>query len=404
MTRRDRFLFLLALLFLLPYPHRARTQTSELVPKYDEKSKLWGFSKPNMLDMAIAGEFDSCGKFPPGAPALVVKDNRYFYVNRLGKPAFEKRFEFAGEFRNGLAPVKIDGKFGMITAEGRVAIDPAYVHLGSHRESRIRFREGPKFGYLNTRGEKVIAAEFDLVGEFSNGKAWFRREGKFGYLNTDGKVVVDATYEAADDFAHGLAAVRKGDKFGFINPEGRLAIETQFDAVRPFRTPSIGNATLAAVKRNGKWGVIDRTGKLLCEYEAEGLVETEDFLGLRTGDLLAVVAGVSPTTNTLLMEKRTAPEQMQVEIKSKPIPVEVYVVDKFTFDSTTPETLLTPMNRLTEGDPSDPPRDDPTVTARLNKNKTWVILFVKRQADGTPKIEWRPCRPAVDSPVKVEFP
>ena len=385
-----RFLSIPLLAVLLTWAAVGRSQ--ELVPSFDSESKKWGFSEKGTGVFAIGADFDYAGTFPKDAPAIVVKGEKYFFVNRQGRPAFDRKFEFAGDFRDGLAPVKVGGKFGMIDLRGELAIPAEFDYLSSNSNSLIRFRKAKKFGFISPRGKIVVEPNYELVGEFSDGRAWFRKGAKFGYLDTEGRTVIEPRYDAADDYSAGRAAVRIDGKYGFIDKSGELVVEPRYDAVRPFTAVRIGNTPLSATRLNGRWGVIDPKGKVVLEHRAEGVVGR---LGMREGTNVSVIAGIGKD-NTLLMERAAIPELIEVALKSKPIPVEVYVVDKYAFDEKDEQswgTLLTPMNRLPEGDPSAPPNDDPTVKALLNKNKKWVVLFVKRNPDNTFKIEPRPCRP-----------
>ena len=69
------------------------------------------------------------------------------------------QYDFAERFSDGLAAVKVGGRFGYIDKTGRV----------------------------------VIPLQFDSAGEFSDGVAEVEVGGEFGYINTSGKYVWEPT-------------------------------------------------------------------------------------------------------------------------------------------------------------------------------------------------------------------
>jgi hypothetical protein len=59
-----------------------------------------------------------CGCYP--------NDQKYSFLDRSGKPAFELKFDTAEDFSNGLALVSIDGEYEFIDTLGRIAIPPKF--------------------------------------------------------------------------------------------------------------------------------------------------------------------------------------------------------------------------------------------------------------------------------------
>ena len=90
--------------------------------------------------------------------------------------AIPAKFDEAGMFDGGLAPVRVGGKFG----------------------------------YTNRTGEMVIAPQFDFAGRFAEGLAAAGIGSKEGYIDKSGKFVLLPQFEVADlsVFSEGLAAVK----------------------------------------------------------------------------------------------------------------------------------------------------------------------------------------------------
>jgi hypothetical protein len=92
-------------------------------------------------------------------PAPSIEGGKWGYVDRDGKVAITPRFDFAGKFTEGLAPVNVGG-----------------IGVG-------------KWGYVDNTGKAVIAPAFDEASEFLEGLARVKTGGKVGYIDRTGKFV-----------------------------------------------------------------------------------------------------------------------------------------------------------------------------------------------------------------------
>ena len=117
----------------------------------------------------------------------------------------EPRFKDAGEFSDGLAPVKVFSKWGYIDKKGKIAIIPKY----SKAET---FSEGCA-----------------VIGQIQPDIYHL-----YGFINTKGEAITKCIYREAFAFSEGLAAVRIDDTWGFINHKGKMGIGFQYDEVESF--------------------------------------------------------------------------------------------------------------------------------------------------------------------------
>ena len=77
----------------------------------------------------------------------------------------------------------------MCVAQGNIVINPQY-------ESAFHFKEGlapvkidGKFGFIDKQGKIVIKPQFDYVHEFNNGVAEFDLDRKLGYVDKQGNII-----------------------------------------------------------------------------------------------------------------------------------------------------------------------------------------------------------------------
>lgn len=179
--------------------------------------------------------------FPDSARFLTydAASGLFGYADSAGTMVIEPRFERAGQFLHGLAPVQIE------TESGDVA-----------------------YGYIDTSGTMVIPAQFKTAAAFCEGLARVEMTidgvDRFGFIDRSGKMVIEPQYAAAWDFSQGLARVaviRAPDLvgYGYVDRTGAMVIEPRFESARDF------SQGLAAVAIDDVWGYIDRTGAWVIE-------------------------------------------------------------------------------------------------------------------------------------------
>jgi hypothetical protein len=155
----------------------------------------------------LPGEYDGCGSLSDGLVA-VRTEGRWGYLDAAGRGVIPPRFEWAGDFVDGLAPAKDDG--GLC-------------------------------GYVDRRGEFAIPPRFRSCAAFSGGLARVdlaRADGDrehWAFVDRTGRVVIDGwgirpPFDSASDFREGAAAVGVGGEpflagtgplLGYVDSAGR---------------------------------------------------------------------------------------------------------------------------------------------------------------------------------------
>ena len=211
----------------------------------------WGFIDPRG-DVVIDPQFPSSRDFSEGLAMVEIQHGTIGYLNpagewvleprpkrdedapaptpveggRVGRPVSEALLE-GYSFSEGLAAVRTEeGTWGYIDREGRWVIEPVFFGAGQFSEGLAPVRKGLRWGYVDREGEVVIEPEFFEAKKFSRGLAPVKvPEQGWGYVNAEGEVVVEPIYEGADPFVHGLASVQVGSRYGYIDPQGRWVWE-----------------------------------------------------------------------------------------------------------------------------------------------------------------------------------
>ena len=119
-----------------------------------------------------------------------VPECKFAFTDKTGRIISPLRFDDAGDFSEGVAPVKI----------------------------------GTLWGYLGKSGRLVIPTQFQYAGAFSSGRAPVvaDEDGAFGYIEKNGNILNIPQYQEAETFSDGLAVVSNdGERYWYIDPQGK---------------------------------------------------------------------------------------------------------------------------------------------------------------------------------------
>jgi hypothetical protein len=119
--------------------------------------------------------------------------NTVRFVNTNGEFATD-HIEDAYPFSDGLAPVKVNGKWGFVNKKFKLIIPAIYDNAGMHSKGLFPVKKGRYWGYINNTGTTIIPFKFDTCGSFYSGylaKYSMKQSGYNidGYINKKGEVV-----------------------------------------------------------------------------------------------------------------------------------------------------------------------------------------------------------------------
>jgi hypothetical protein len=164
--------------------------------------------------IVIEPQFSSVEKFSEGLALVTDFDSNTYFIDTNGSrkeiPVSEGKL--VKGFSEGLAVVKIRGKFGYINKEGQLVIPAVYDVAGSFKEglAPVASSSDKGFGFINKQGETVVPFRYDWAHKFSDGLALVKKNGLFGYIDKTGAEVLKPQFITANDFENGLAPVGTG--------------------------------------------------------------------------------------------------------------------------------------------------------------------------------------------------
>lgn len=207
-----------------------------------------------------------------GVAFVVSRDGSQIALTALGGGQIEE----LGCFADGLAPVKIDGKWGYVGVEGHVAIPCFYDAASQFRGGVARVGRRVRrlieyvadvgthyeYSFIDVEGTPVAASDARVHRFLSRDSKLLSRElgtssDSWGFVDSEGVFVIAPSFQVAKRFSKGLAPVKMHDGYHYIDPKGAVALRGPFDNADPF------SEGLAGVQIEGMWGYVDPSGDLV---------------------------------------------------------------------------------------------------------------------------------------------
>jgi hypothetical protein len=213
----------------------------------------------------IPGPFAEARDFHEGLAAVKVS-GKWGFVDRNGKFAIGPQYFSAGDFHEGLAAARLESKFGFVDKTCAAHIAPQYIKAGHFSEGLAAASDSNGLmGFIDHLGKFIIPGDYRSVTPFSEGLAWAERRNHTSvFIDKFGQAVIErpATRVSLSDVDPALHTFREGlclvwdenGKFGFIDSKGVFVIAPQYDYAEPFRGP------LARVAIGDKYAYINRGG------------------------------------------------------------------------------------------------------------------------------------------------
>lgn len=155
-----------------------------------------GYAFVNKSGQIVSGGYDSTWGFTNGM-AVVEKDDKYGYVNEAGVLVIPCQYEYAYEFCDGYAVVKVGGSHSIIDKTGKVTGSIGdYANNTGNGCFRIQSSESgrTRYGFIDYTGREIVSCKYAEVKDFSGGVAAVKTfDDKWGFVDTTGAEVVPCT-------------------------------------------------------------------------------------------------------------------------------------------------------------------------------------------------------------------
>lgn len=143
-----------------------------------------------------------------------------------------QRFDHMDDFRDGMARVELNKKYGFVDENGKMIVPMIYDEVQTFTSNKAAVKRNGKWGAVDKTGKEIIAPQFDFMGYFSGNANVVCRD-KPNSDKTDKCAVIDETgslktpfkYDSvAIQFLCGVLSVRKNGKYGFVDGNGKEVV------------------------------------------------------------------------------------------------------------------------------------------------------------------------------------
>jgi hypothetical protein len=267
----------------------AHLEPPKLLPQCGGLFGLCGFIDRDTKAWVIPRRFEQVSQFGEGLASVRIK-GRWGFIDETGAVVIEPRFDMADAFYQGLAEIRIGNRAGVIDRQGNIVVPPQFgraspftkdVLLACEPDASDRLPYGVpqcraglysiRTGWLTKQIFYVYTFEHQGRGLIWATTDQDPNKGPFGLLRADGTWQVEPQYSRVIGLIGGRAIVqapnRDGpqpakDLQGAVDPDGRLVVP-----LRPWRLSfwdyGLGLVTEDGKGFDGKVGVIDMDGHIV---------------------------------------------------------------------------------------------------------------------------------------------
>ena len=116
--------------------------------------------------------FEWCGNFQDGLCTVRDRQGRYYHIDLSGVPAYAESYRYAGDFRDGFAVVqRDDGRHTHIDTEGNEIHGRWFSDLDVFHKGFARACDEGGWHHIDVRGRSLYSRRFRQVEPFYNGQA-----------------------------------------------------------------------------------------------------------------------------------------------------------------------------------------------------------------------------------------
>lgn len=213
------------------------------------------------------------------------QDSLYGLLDNKGAEILPFEYDRIGEFNDSLAMVVKGDKYGYVNAKGEIQIPLKYdfkteaLVWGKFENGYVKFLKKDKYGIMDTTGEEIFPAIFQDVGEYSAKEyVAVKKRGKWGYSDQNLKLTLSYKYELSHTFKAGIGKVKSEEGWQMINEDGKTLLDSAAQEIEYADS-------LIMIKYESGWALFDQELNTLLPPKYEKPTPFKyHFLRLKQGD------------------------------------------------------------------------------------------------------------------------
>lgn len=162
----------------------------------------------------------------------IIKDDRHGFMNMDAKLRIANRYDSAVFFNEGLAPIKLMGKWGFVDENETLVIQPYYEYSSTFEQGLAIIATTEGYGLIDKKGHEVVASNWVAISRLSTGNyLLLDGDNKYGLANASGKILLGPNYDRLVDTDKGLIIATRYGKVGVLDYSGKTQLPFKYDDV-----------------------------------------------------------------------------------------------------------------------------------------------------------------------------
>lgn len=163
---------------------------------------------------------------------LIKKNDRWGYVDNMGRLRISNRYENARTFSEGFAAIKLRGKWGFINKSEDLIIQPYYDEVGYFHNDRCVVTSNGKQGLIDAEGNEVLAPKWAAIERLKTGNYIVKDPlGKVGFVNAKGEFLLRPAFDSLEDFGTKVVVSQNG-KYGVLDYDGNQLFSVRYKEIK----------------------------------------------------------------------------------------------------------------------------------------------------------------------------
>ncbi len=162
----------------------------------------------------------------------IIKDNKYGFIDHLGKLRIANRYDSARLFSESACAVQLLGNWGFVNKQESLIAQPIFQDVGDFDNGLCKVKLDGYWGIIDKEGEWVLRPQYEWIDhKKASGYILHGKNGKIGVANKEGYITLVEQYDNIVEVRNGLLIVTWKGKMGIMDQDGYERVPFQFDKI-----------------------------------------------------------------------------------------------------------------------------------------------------------------------------
>ena len=193
----------------------------------------------------------------------------YGFADETGKIVIPMQYDKVWHFKNGLAKVEKNKRYGLIDKSGKIISDE-YDFIGNIDYGFAKIKQKDKYGLMDKNGKIIIPCEYNDILTLTKEPDLIavKKDNQWGFVDKNNHTIIPFVYEQVWHFHNGFAKIRNNQQYGMIDLTGKIIIPTQYQWLSDANEQGV-----MVYKQDNKFGLINKDNQIIREAKSEKIAD-----------------------------------------------------------------------------------------------------------------------------------